>query len=236
MNWNTLHNRSYVPYSGRPQACVAVGESGTHYPGVRIENISFPITISALQAAFFSCLSEGDTPQILLVPHLEMEQIDYWKKELNVEIKQQEDLPEQASWFDPLLPETAAVDDTLKTLLDKALVEYSRFPVAALLHTEKGYVSGVNIECSDWTLGLCAERVAIAKARAAGLGQLDELHIHTRYGEFSSPCGACRQVILEHLPHEPVILHHADETTSQHFTADLLPYSFKSEALQNKKL
>ncbi len=115
-----------------------------------------------------------------------------------------------------------------------AVVEESNFPVSALVETEEGYFSGVNIECSSWNLGLCAERVVITKALTYGAKKLENLHIHSRGGEFSSPCGACRQVIMEHMPDKQIYLHHADGTESVHFAVDLLPHSFRSSTLAKK--
>jgi homotetrameric cytidine deaminase len=120
--------------------------------------------------------------------------------------------------------------------LDYAKVEESNFPVAALLETEKGFFSGVNIECSSWSMGLCAERIAIAKALSFGCQQLKTLHIHTRDGEFSSPCGACRQVLIEHMPKRQIHLYHADHSKSIHFCNDLLPHSFQSSSLKKQTL
>jgi cytidine deaminase len=68
LNWTDFLSRSYAPYSGRPAACVVKGESGRFYGGVRIENISFPLTINEVQAAVCFCLSEKDHPLSLLRP------------------------------------------------------------------------------------------------------------------------------------------------------------------------
>src|SRR5699024_12516589 len=96
------------------------------------------------------------------------------------------------------LPGSSSPLDLLKSLLDRAKVEESNFPVAAIAETKEGFVSGVNIECSAWNMGLCAERIAISKALTYTVSNINALHIHTRFGEFSSPCGACRQIIREH--------------------------------------
>jgi homotetrameric cytidine deaminase len=122
----------------------------------------------------------------------------------------------------------------LKRLLDRAVVGESDFPVSAIVETEQGYFTGVNVECTSWNMGLCAERVAITKALTFGSDKLISLEIHTRKGEFSSPCGACRQVIIEHLPKKQIHLHHADDSESIHYSEDLLPHSFSSSSLSNR--
>lgn len=232
MDIDRLKKRSYVPYSGKPSVSVVRSIEGNLYPGVRIENTAFPLTINAAQNALFSCLSEGDRPKALYVDDINANDIAFWKQEYNVWTYELEDL-EELTFKSILIPEGQTdVTATLKELFNQAVVENSDFPVSALLLTDKGYVSGVNIECSEWNLGLCAERVAIAKAISYGHTDFKSLFIHTRDGEFSSPCGACRQVIIEHLPRHPVHLYHADGTRSKHNSVDLLPHSFRSTSLK----
>ena len=160
--------------------------------------------------------------------------LPFWEEEFGLSISKLElETSSNINFADIAIESTVAPKEILPDLLDFAHVEESDFPVAALLKTEAGYVSGVNIECSSWSMGLCAERVAIAKALTYNQGDLQDLHIHTRSGEFSSPCGACRQVISEHLFDQRVHLHHANKSRSVHFSNDLLPYSFQSSSLSN---
>ncbi len=232
MSWELLHKRAYVPYSNNPQSCVIEGESGDLYLGVRIENVSFPLTISAIQAACFSCLSERDTPKILYLQNEDFDQLSYWKKEFNLTVNIIDSPP--SIQFKSLI-HTGKVKELfrLKELLSMAITTHSNFPVSALLYCESGgYVEGVNIEVSDWSFGLCAERVALAKAISSGETTFREIAVHTKYGDVSSPCGACRQVIFEHLPLNKIRMHHADETLSEQYSVDLLPFSFTSKSLK----
>ena len=232
MTLKELQKRSYVPYSGKPSVSVVRSVEGNLFPGVRIENTAFPLTINAAQNAIFSCLSEGERPKALYVEDTGANDITYWKQEYNVWTYELEEL-ENLEFKSILLPENETeVKATLQGLFQKAVVANSDFPVSALLLTGQGYVSGVNVECSEWNLGLCAERVAIAKALSYGYTDFKTLHVHTRDGEFSSPCGSCRQVIIEHLPRNPVHLYHADGTHSKHYSMDLLPHSFLSSSLK----
>ncbi|MEQ9308653.1 MAG: cytidine deaminase [Balneolaceae bacterium] len=231
MSWEILYKRAYVPYSNNPKACVIEGKSGEYYLGVRIENVSFPLTISAIQAACFSCLSEGDTPSALFLPNSDFDQLEFWKNEFNLSIQITETPPTQ-QFKSQLHSDEFNELARLKELLKKAITTYSDFPVSAILYTESGYVEGVNIEVSDWSLGLCAERVAFAKAISNGETKFTEIAVHTKLGEVSSPCGACRQVIIEHLPLHKLRMHHSDETLSEHISIDLLPFSFTSKSLK----
>lgn len=228
----TKEKRSYSPYSSKQEYCIVESTGGKRFAGVRIENISYPLTIPAVQAACCICLSEGEIPSKLYIREGKLDQIDFWVREFNLQIietpalaeMEVEDLYQQGELRD--------VKPLLKDLLSQAVVPESDFPVSAVLFTENGYFTGVNVEVHDWTKGLCAERVALSKAFAAGHTDFKSIEIHTKKGEVSSPCGACRQVIIEHLPFHPVKLHHADGTLSEHMSVDLLPFNFKTSNLK----
>jgi cytidine deaminase len=73
---------------------------------------------------------------------------------------------------------------------------YSNFAVSAALLTESGKVfTGVNVENASYGLTICAERVAIATAVAAGEKEFQTIAVVVKGG--GSPCGACRQVLNE---------------------------------------
>lgn len=233
MTLEEIQQRSYVPYSGQPEYLIVKGESGKYYPGIRIENISFPLTISATLCGIVNCLSEGDQPDVLYVTGSQLSQpkLNYWIKELKLKTKKLSEYTGEVST--PWHPATD-ITNQLKELLPYAITPHSDFPVAALLETDHGLISGVNIEFSTWESGLCAERTAIAKALTYGVdrSEIKAMHLHTKHGDYSSPCGACRQVIIEHMPQIPIFLYHPDGSVSKHFSSDLLPYSFTSDFLK----
>lgn len=231
MSWEILNSRAYVPYSKDQKSCIIEGSKGGFYAGVRVENVSFPLTISAIQTACFSCLSEGETPVKLYLCDSNFDQLNYWKSEFNLEVEITDSPPTS------LLKDLAHTvlnneKELLKELLSKAITTHSDFPVSAILYSDAKYFTGVNIEVSDWALGLCAERVAFAKAISSGISLFTEISVHTKFGDVSSPCGACRQVIVEHLPLNKIKMYHADDTYSEHFSIDLLPFSFRSKTLK----
>lgn len=230
---DTYTEHSYVPYSHKPKTCVIESSSGKFYTGVRIENISYPLTIPAVQAACMICLSEGQTPSRLYLSRQSYEQVDFWKSEYDLEVLVITDLPTKKA--ENLLKNNNSslkASTELSQLLSKAVVPNSDFQVAALLFTTDGYFEGVNVEVSEWNNGLCAERIALSKAIAAGYTEFDHLEVLTKKGQVSSPCGSCRQVIAEFMPTKKVILHHADKTISEHFMNDLLPFNFTSDSLK----
>ncbi len=65
MMLKNLAAHNYIPYSGQASTAVVQSREGAYFPGVRVENISFPLTISAIQNALFCCLSEGHQPKVI---------------------------------------------------------------------------------------------------------------------------------------------------------------------------
>ena len=80
----------------------------------------------------------------------------------------------------------------------KAHAPYSRFLVGAALLASDGRVfTGCNVENLSYGLTMCAERVAIGAAIAAGANQFEAIAVVADTGVPISPCGACRQVLAE---------------------------------------
>ena len=81
---------------------------------------------------------------------------------------------------------------------ENAYVPYSKFPVGAALRTAEGKIfTGCNVENISYGLANCAERTAIFKAVSEGYKDFSEIAIYGNTEEPISPCGACRQVMLE---------------------------------------
>lgn len=204
---------------------------GHFFPGVRVENLAFPLTITAIQNAIYCCLSEGELPKVLYSNAGTNQLTSFWYEEYDLRVGSSFRSISGASFKEVLLTDIK-IKETLQQLFKHAVVGNSQFPVACLLETDRGFIGGVNVENDEWTTGLCAERVAIGKAFSYGITEFKALHISTQKGEYCSPCGACRQVIAEHLPQKQVYLYHPDGTQSVHFSNDLLPYSFQSASLK----
>ncbi len=75
---------------------------------------------------------------------------------------------------------------------------YSKFRVGAAILTKSGKIyTGCNIEISTFALTICAERTALFKAVSEGMRQFVAISIATDEASFTSPCGACRQVLYD---------------------------------------
>jgi len=112
-----------------------------------------------------------------------------------------------------------------------AYAPYSNFPVGAAVLTTCGKVfSGCNVENASYGLSLCAERVALTKAISDGYKEFETLAVSVPKG--GSPCGACRQFILEFGTAIKIVL--ADENgliLNEYESKDLLPDAFGPHSL-----
>ena len=81
--------------------------------------------------------------------------------------------------------------------LHAAYVPYSGFHVGAALLTDDGTVyTGVNVENASYGASICAERSAVSAAVSDGCREFEAVAVYSPDGE-ASPCGICRQVLLE---------------------------------------
>jgi cytidine deaminase len=97
--------------------------------------------------------------------------------------------------------------DTARRSRDAAHAPYSNFKVGAAVHTTSGHIfAGCNVENASYGLSMCAERVAIFTAVAAGETRLITIAICSDSPQPSTPCGACRQVLFEFGPGAQIIM------------------------------
>lgn len=131
---------------------------------------------------------------------------------------------------------------TKKELILKALeaqkmayVPYSAFPVGAAILTKSGKVyTGCNIENASFGATNCAERTAIFKAISEGEKEFDTIAIVGDPSAFTSPCGICRQVLVEFGLDITVILAKSQEEYREFTMEEILPLSFTPKDLENK--
>lgn len=120
-----------------------------------------------------------------------------------------------------------------RALFERAHAPYSQFPVAAVVVDEEGRTfEGVNVENASYGLTMCAERVAIFAAVAAGARRLSSLAVAAQKLRPVTPCGACRQVMAEFFDaNAPVYADAGDGQVVTWTVGQLLPHAFAADAL-----
>lgn len=123
--------------------------------------------------------------------------------------------------------------DVAREAMKLAYVPYSKFPVGAALLTKDGRVfKGCNVENASYGLCNCGERTAFFAAVAGGCrpGDFEKLAVAGNTDGPISPCGACRQVIIElGKPELKVLLTNLKGDVMETTAAGLLPYAFYLE-------
>ena len=114
-----------------------------------------------------------------------------------------------------------------------AYAPYSGFAVgAALLATSGRVYTGCNVENASYGLSICAERVALFKAVAAGERGFTAIAVVTETG--ATPCGACRQVLQEFGGDLRVIVVDLRGERRVYALEELLPHGFTARQLPGK--
>lgn len=135
----------------------------------------------------------------------------------------------------------------MKELVKEALrmrqhsyVPYSHFRVGAALLTKDGKIyTGCNIENAAYTPTNCAERTAFFKAVSEGERDFKAIAIaggaeDAEELDYCSPCGVCRQVMMEFCDYETFqVILVKSETEYKVFTLkEILPLGFGPKNLE----
>ena len=118
--------------------------------------------------------------------------------------------------------------------MDNAYAPYSNFHVGACVKTKDGkYHKGVNIENASYGLTNCAERSALFHVYSLGYRQ-DDIECMAIVGQGNTlitPCGACRQVLVELLKRDTPIVLGTGEKVLVTNIEELMPMAFTSDDL-----
>jgi cytidine deaminase len=130
------------------------------------------------------------------------------------------------------MPEAEADDPLLllaRRAAERAYVPYSKFRVGAAVEADGRTYAGCNVENASYGLTVCAERVALFTAVAAGHRRVRRIAVTCAdagpdLGEGGRmPCGACRQVMAELMGPDGEVL---VDGVGAFRVSDLLPSAF----------
>jgi cytidine deaminase len=135
-------------------------------------------------------------------------------------------------------------DPQIESLVSKAwearlnaYAPYSQFHVgAALLGADGRVFTGANVENASLGLSMCAERVALGAAAAAGVRSIAAIAIAGVDDDGVAPCGACRQVLSEFSPKMLVIRCRPNGSYVITSLAELLSWPFTGESIEKRKI
>jgi cytidine deaminase len=114
-----------------------------------------------------------------------------------------------------------------------AYAPYSQFRVgAALLAADGRIFTGANVENPSYGLSMCAERVAVGAAAAAGVRSFIAIAVAGDSPGGFMPCGACRQVLAEFSPDLLVIRCRPDGSYEQRRMRDLMPSPLTGRSIE----
>ena len=129
-------------------------------------------------------------------------------------------------------PDYAALVAAARAARERAYCPYSHFAVGAAALTASGRIfPGCNVENAAYPATICAERTALLSAYAAGEREIVALAVIADTPEPVSPCGTCRQVILELAPGCTVALANTHGDIRLTTPQELLPGGFMPEDL-----
>ncbi len=105
---------------------------------------------------------------------------------------------------------------------------FSGFRVGAALLTRSGeIITGCNVEIHSTRSSICAERTALVRAVAMGHQDFEAVAVVSDADHPVSPCGFCRQYLLDFNPDMRIIMANSDASEVVEKTArQLLPMPF----------
>lgn len=122
--------------------------------------------------------------------------------------------------------------------MKKAYAPYSNFYVGAALQTQEGKIyPGFNIENASYTPCNCAERTAFFRAVYEGERNFSRICVvgglNGELRDYASPCGVCRQVMMEFCDENfEILLAKSEEEYKVYTLKDLLPEGFGPKNLK----
>ncbi|MFA6958209.1 MAG: cytidine deaminase [Thermoanaerobaculia bacterium] len=123
--------------------------------------------------------------------------------------------------------DTKALIEEARMGRENASAPFSKYKVGAALLTAEGKVyRGCNVENCTYALTVCAERVALLTAIAAGDRKFTAIAVVTQGENPASPCGPCRQLLWEYCGDIDVTIANLEGKSETMKLSALLPRPF----------
>ncbi|MGI6781990.1 MAG: cytidine deaminase [Acholeplasmataceae bacterium] len=121
------------------------------------------------------------------------------------------------------------IEEALKAR-ERSYSPYSKFKGGTAIELKDGtYIHGTNVENVSYGLTSCGERNALFSLICQGYNPKDivAMYVVGDTPEPLSPCGACRQVMIELVPREAkIVLANLEGKTRITNVEELLPFAF----------
>ncbi len=139
------------------------------------------------------------------------------------------DTPESLSQSKPDRIDWNRLRSEAEEMTTHAYAPYSGFRVgAAALTTTGKIVRGCNVENVSYGLTLCAECGLVSDLMQQAAGRIVAAAVVSGSGDYCSPCGRCRQLLVEHSTNDAVI----DTPSGPTLIRALLPGHFDPNRLE----
>lgn len=248
-----VRKNAYVPYTSKAAGAALLDKAGKIYSGCTFENVNYLSSICAGKTAFMNAVSEGsrefvaiavvgegaDTPYLCgdcrqTLVEINPDMVVISEQQPAAELALRDLLPYAFSFNKtvakkdtPILPfDSSTLVEAARQVREHAYAPYSNYRVGAALLTRDGSVfTGCNVENTTLRTGMCAEQVAITNAISDGHQEFVAIAVVTENG--GTPCGFCRQVMVEFAPDMIVLIADPDGILAQYTVSELLPYSYR---------
>ncbi|PIQ62439.1 MAG: cytidine deaminase [Bacteroidetes bacterium CG12_big_fil_rev_8_21_14_0_65_60_17] len=244
----TYQKRARVPFSRDSHVVLLLLSDGAWIPGVRIDSASFPLSIPATLNAVSTAWALDRTDVVVLWSNRSLTRAELLYAEDafpghsprrhadHVLIYGKTPVPEPRTELIPTIRHSGGASRDLipvvRTVAKRAHVPSSRFPVGCIIPVGNGLaVPGVNVEHPEWPWILCAERNALGTLVSYGLSEPDTLILSCLRDDEGTPCGACRQLIMELAPGASVWMDRGNRPPDCMEAVSMLPYFFTGRAL-----